>query len=287
MMFLSSLMLIIVALARDVAADKCTNHYPGFEDPNCNYKMYWADAVNVLQDLSKFKALYIKYHACVWSAYGSGEEDNGNCGEDGGEDYWYMGRTQCFRANAAYSLYGVTQDTKYDPSLRKSKCNKWTYINSFFTMYGAEIVSDAVGFYDDYGTSICTSNGNYSTTMGCSAGKFVKDNFKGSWCNGQYYLNTTDTLDDYNHAMESTKCTRVWDSSQYANKIRNLQEAEHSSDEAQGDYEGYGSPAEKILYFSKACNIRQYPNECPDPHGLKEYYTKMLERASGWSMRYA
>jgi hypothetical protein len=28
--------------------------------------MYWSDAVNVLQDLKQFQALYIKFHSCVY-----------------------------------------------------------------------------------------------------------------------------------------------------------------------------------------------------------------------------
>jgi hypothetical protein len=35
---------------------------PGTGNPNVNEPMYWKDAENVLQDLSKFSALYVRYH---------------------------------------------------------------------------------------------------------------------------------------------------------------------------------------------------------------------------------
>jgi len=49
-----------------VFADKDTDYYfPGFVNPNVKNEMYWKDSINVLQDLDKFEALYIKYHHCV------------------------------------------------------------------------------------------------------------------------------------------------------------------------------------------------------------------------------
>lgn len=55
--------LVVVTLAR---AEKDSAYYPdGMENPNVNNKMYWADAANVLEDLSKFDALYISHHGCA------------------------------------------------------------------------------------------------------------------------------------------------------------------------------------------------------------------------------
>jgi hypothetical protein len=48
-----------------VFADKDSNWYQYGENPNNKFKMYWKDAQNVLQDLSKFRSLHIKYHGCV------------------------------------------------------------------------------------------------------------------------------------------------------------------------------------------------------------------------------
>lgn len=46
-----------------VKADKDDSYYvSGTGNPNVYEAMYWKDAENVLQDLSKFSALYVKYH---------------------------------------------------------------------------------------------------------------------------------------------------------------------------------------------------------------------------------
>ena len=64
-----------------------------------------------------------------WSEYGQGYlyDDDGE--NHDGSTTWYQTRTQAFRANTAYSLYGVL---KGDFSLRS--CTQGTYINSFFTI---------------------------------------------------------------------------------------------------------------------------------------------------------
>ena len=57
--------LFLFAMAT-VAAERSTAYYPdGMEDPNVNTKMYWADAISVLEDISKFDALYITHHGCA------------------------------------------------------------------------------------------------------------------------------------------------------------------------------------------------------------------------------
>jgi hypothetical protein len=48
-----------------VLADKDSNWYLYGENPNNKFRMYWKDAPNVLQDLSKFRSLHVKYHGCV------------------------------------------------------------------------------------------------------------------------------------------------------------------------------------------------------------------------------
>ena len=47
-------------------AEKDSDYYPpGVSNPNMRQKMYWKDAVNVLQDLDQFESLHILYHGCV------------------------------------------------------------------------------------------------------------------------------------------------------------------------------------------------------------------------------
>jgi hypothetical protein len=68
-----------------VSAEKDSNPYPWGENPNNQFKMYWNNAPNVVQDLDKFSALYIKFHGCVWSecSLGDAYDDDGE-NRDGG-----------------------------------------------------------------------------------------------------------------------------------------------------------------------------------------------------------
>lgn len=99
------MMLWLPALLLPAAsAEKDSDYYlSGFSNPNVKHEMYWKDSINVLQDLDQFESLYITYHHCVWSKYGtrygSGqnydeqgadneEEFENGCGGYGGEYFW-------------------------------------------------------------------------------------------------------------------------------------------------------------------------------------------------------
>ena len=57
-------LLSVLAMA---SAAKDSDYYPpGMTNPNVQQKMYWKDAVNVLQDLDQFESLHILYHGCVY-----------------------------------------------------------------------------------------------------------------------------------------------------------------------------------------------------------------------------
>lgn len=47
------------------ASNRDPNAYGAYSNPNVAYSHYWADANNVLQDLSSFRKLYVKYHGCA------------------------------------------------------------------------------------------------------------------------------------------------------------------------------------------------------------------------------
>jgi hypothetical protein len=76
-----------------VSAEKDSNPYPWGENPNNQFKMYWNNAPNVVQDLDKFSALYIKFHGCVWSecSLGDAYDDDGE-NRDGGTYIPYIER---------------------------------------------------------------------------------------------------------------------------------------------------------------------------------------------------
>jgi len=266
--------------------------------------LYWKDSINVLQDLDQFDKLYIEYHGCVWTKYGThygngqnydeqgqnqdqnDQDSYGNgCGGWGGEHFWYLGRTQCFKANVAYSLYGILKGRD------DVGCGKATYINSFFTTFGAESFTGPLGLGSDSGNSYCTAiqgneNGNQdnrnndddmwsfyaadddyvddnyqfvdfssytSTGTGCTAdGSFTQDLYKGAFCHGSHYLETVDALSNFNGLLQQQSCTQIYSSG-------NDQDYEQPDYDDDQGYDFDNMNAVHLLSFSKSCSLRQYP----------------------------
>jgi hypothetical protein len=223
------------------------------------------------------------------------QQDNyqNGCGGFGGEYFWYMGRTQCFKANVAYALYGHLKGSS------NTGCTKLTYINSFFTTFGAESFAGPLGLGIDYGNSQCTIDEtpnnvyldnsalaadddylddkypfyNYqaytSIGTGCSDKKqFVTDSYTGAFCHGQNYVETIDTLSDFNSKLQGMECTQIYDGSQQPQSFDN-----------DGDYNFAKMYPIDLLSFSKSCSLRQYPHDCPDPHGVKRKYAATIDGA--------
>jgi hypothetical protein len=58
--------LLMAFLVVEGLSGKDTNYYRlGASNPNVNEKMYWRDSFNVLEDLSEFSHLYVKFHSCA------------------------------------------------------------------------------------------------------------------------------------------------------------------------------------------------------------------------------
>lgn len=262
---------------------------PGFVNPLvAKDPLYYRDAPEVLGDLAsgEFDALYIQYHGCVWSEYGTNDSENGNaCGVEGnGDENWYTGMTQCFRSNVAYSLYGVKSGQQVH---NRNPCSKHHYMNSFFTTDGFDSFLEDLGMTDadDYGaTTECQNyddDGNddgddynyvqvdhgeqifgdsYSTTTGCSAeGRFIQSTFQGKYCDGNHLVGYSNIYPNMNNDLEALGCYQIHGAQQQGNNNNNQDEDE---DENQ-------SIAVLLLTDSAACSYSLYPDTCPDPHNMK------------------
>lgn len=302
--------LLVSSLFARCGAEKDSNAYPWGSNPNVKNKMYWKDSPNVLEDLTKFSALYIKVHGCVWSEFGLGTSYDDDGENHDGDGNWYMSRTQPFRANAAFSLYGTLRD---DVNFIGG-CKKGTYINSFFTYLGADTIVKLFGlgvsaFPDaSYGSNYCyeyqdnsgsnnkngkdrrdlksgDNNNNadtMSTTMGCAAdGSFANAKFLGDDCDGKYFLNITDSLKKYNSAIKKVGCQQIWNYHKDYTGSRALGQ-NYNDDQITTTY---GSIAEKLLLTSFACDLNLYPEACPNPYGLKAKYTKKMNSAAAASRK--
>jgi hypothetical protein len=92
------------------------------------------------------------------------------------------------------------------------------------------------------------------------------DTFQGAYCDGLHYLKTTDSLSDFNSAMNNLQCVQIYE---YGGG--NNRDLEDNVD---------GSIAETILTYSRSCSITEYPGVCSDPYGRKKTWDKKIASAS-------
>jgi hypothetical protein len=240
------------------------------------YPSYEHNEVDVLKgiDSGGYDQIYIHYHGCVWSEFGDGY----GCGDDNNHEVeddatWYMGRTQCYRANVAYALYGIRSDDKRKkhPS---NICKKRRYfINSFFTLNGMEDFGRTVGLANGGdASSYCTmeenengennnnaegddnvnqqrqhgeiinANAHSYTTYCTEHRKFVTALFGGSYCSDKRNLQSIDSLDALNSELDSMGCLLVYSEDQENTAEDDGDEAavDHDDEKAADDQNGEG-----------------------------------------------
>ena len=237
------------------------------------------DGTTILNDLSKYSKLYVSYKNCAWSPYVA--NNNNACGANNG-DYWYMGLSECFRANVAYSLYGVLQGEE------DKGCNKNTFINSFFTTSGistftsymttagatfteaedgaADISSDCQAVQNDNGDEQAAESSNANNVkvnamstsygVGCAdkTNHFVMKTYGGAYCDEREVREVTDTLETFNNDLSQVNCVAIYDAAAVANEENNQQN-------------NNGASATGLLTYSEPCNVHLYSSQCPDPYG--------------------
>eukprot|EP00934_Nitzschia_sp_Nitz4_P002816 Nitzschia sp. Nitz4//scaffold83_size84149//53594//54715//NITZ4_005178-RA/size84149-processed-gene-0.63-mRNA-1//-1//CDS//3329558959//2806//frame0 len=258
------------------------------------------DVVANLLGGQTYERVYLQYHQCVWSEFGNGVDEYGNgCEGDGNEDLWYVGQTQCYRANVAYSLYGVP----YGQNIPKHPCQRKNFINSYFSNHGVEYFSNSMGI--DYGdatdTCVLYSQGDddfyanhkfggenngllyptYSSyTTACSAnGKFVQGLFEGAYCSVRDFIETMATLDDFNDALEEMNCVQVYDA---ADDGGNFEDDDNDGNRKLEDESNIAAGLSSLLSYSVPCSMLEYPHACPDPHGAKQWFEFLPDSQKPW-----
>ena len=100
----------------------------------------------------------------------------------------------------------------------------------------------------------------YSSTLGCSSkGNYVIGVFKGGSCDGNYFQTAIDKFHGYNRQHKWVGCRALWN---------------------QGSNEVTYERTRELLSNSWTCDIRLYPNSCPDPYGVKGHYEYALRTAA-------
>ena len=249
---LSTVALALLAGSANAAKDD-SYYIAGTGNPNVNEKMYWKDAENIFQDLSKFQTLYVEYHNCAWTWSETTDEEN----DIDENDYWYMGKIPPMGANVAYSLYGSLYGEEF------SGCGQDTFINSFYTNTGYGNFATAMYYAGESGFSSYTSGsstcgGGYG--VGCDYDNgFAVHTYNDNECDPQNFNSVKDTLSGLNSALKGAQCVQVYDRSTYGGNP-------------------YGTPLE-VLAYSHSCFYQDFfspDGVCPDPYGKLAYYQKQF-----------
>lgn len=279
------------------------------------FHSYQSDPLNLIRGMKagEYDQIYIQYHRCVWSEFRNEDDDNDNDGDndedeegdendenDGGEQSgcngdgydennpWYIGSSQCYRTNVAYSLYGVRNEDKTP----RNACQKRYYINTFFTNNGIQDFGNFLGL-ENYGdaTSQCTladdgnendeeaedngdknsyehnaqlyPNANSYTTY-CTSGRLVTAMFSGAYCTGTGELELLATLTDLNEELDQVDCVLAYSAEDENENGRRVED--------EGEDENEDKDIWDILSYSSVCSILEYPEGCPDPYGVKKRF---------------
>lgn len=261
-----SLAFVYVALLAGVEASKDDSYYKaGSGNPNIYQKMYWKDADNILQDLSKFQTLYVQFQHCAWTWMNYGDDaDEGSVDEN---DYWYMGKVPPFGANVAFSLYGSLAGESF------KGCNADSFINSFYTRTGFSEFVYAMSYagvspftYYDFSGYTSDCQGYYGVGCDYSNG-FAMHEYSTQECNPKYFTGVSDKMQFFNQAMQNAQCVKIYD----ASSGRNWNGY---------NYTVYGTPLE-LLAYSQACFYQNYwspDGECPDPYNKIQFYQQNFNR---------
>ena len=278
MKFLAALLFLGSCLSSEARSNTQDGIDKSIAKAQKKFRSYQSDPMNLLRGIEggEYDQIYIQYHGCVWSEFSDGndEEDSGcNGGGDDNDTPWYMGNTQCYRANVAYSLYGV----RTGDDVPENACRKRYYINTFFTKNGMDDFGNLLGlaYYGD-ATSQCTmvdndndDGGNddsvqhnsqlypnaQSYTTYCSDGNFVTAMFRGAYCTGKGEMEILNTLADFNNELQDVDCALVYfaedysDDDNYGNnangrRIEGDEGEEKSQDEDQGEQQEEGEEQE-------------------------------------------
>ena len=266
--------------------------------------------LNMIRSLTFFHFSFVS-----WSEYDDG---SGNaCGHDGAQDNnsWYMGLSPCYRANAAYSLYGILKGEE------DTGCNRKTFINSFFTTTGVESFTEAMvtagnvfsssGDDDNYAGGVSANsceavdeegqqdngNNNYnwghnwrfnqgynSKGIGCSNGEYVTMSFPGAHCTKNAAAKVTDELNTFNAEMSTIECQPIFQNGKSVGGQNNdgNGDGDGGGDNNANNANGADDGAMDLLSNSESCNVLEYPKACPDPFGKLVKYNRRLEDSTGF-----
>ena len=211
----------------------------------------------------------------------------------------------CYRANAAFTLYGVKSGASDDG------CHEGTYINSFLTTTGVGALMSAIeeagsytfntAYADDGGDDDGgADDGGNVVTASCSSDYYHVDDDDENNDDGEpqehatrkhlsrmYQDATSYTVGcfgkDFSYnSFQGAYCDGSWTTG-VVHKLSSFNE-EIKSVGCVAIYDaanGIDAATELLSNYANACSLRQYPDRCPDPYGKLRKYTNRIEGSTG------
>lgn len=214
-----------------------------------------------------------------------------------------MTRVQPFRANVAFSLYGILKEDNFYLGRR---CGRGTFINSFFTYEGADAILKALG---KSFTNVLTDDDNWKNNNGDDDA--YSNPGIGCYESDDDEIVYVENNDDYNNNEGDRRLSGSGDNDGYSKTLGcsadgDFAIAKFLGDECDGRYflnttkddmSSYNDAMNsischkiwnahddtlvtQILSTSFACDLSLYGSKCPDPYKLKHKYDANIKVSS-------
>ena len=203
---------------------------------------------------------------------GQGERELSDSGDSGdGEDDWDN--------EDQYDTSSVVSTTMGCAASATSKYNKFVLAGFDDEYCSGQHYVETVGTLNAYNKALhkvsCTriwDLGSYNRNQRSSNNNNNNYNDDANGDDGQRQLNMEDDLMMMDEQEENQD--------QDQDQNRELNENNNNNNNNGAYKRTYNSVAEHLLYHSWACDLSLYPNQCPDPYGLKRKYFNVMKAAA-------
>lgn len=122
----------------------------------------------------------------------------------------------------------------------------------FMTQYQNQNNEDGDNDDDQSNSGSQEDYDGYTETLGCGpSGEYIVGAFQSGSCDGNYFAGVVDPFDDYNTQHNALGCHPLYAKDDTVLSVENVY---------------------MLLNNSWSCDLRLYPDGCPDPYQLKEQY---------------
>lgn len=104
--------------------------------------------------------------------------------------------------------------------------------------------------------------------IGCVDNTFALKQYQGIYCDERGEPVVIDSMQTFNNEVGQAQCVVIYDTS-----------GNNNGNNADDDEDENNEEALSVLQYSEACNIRNFPKDCPDPYGKIKKQARATEHA--------